>query len=110
MEVRHAYLNWLDERGSTDLRSTLFAVEAKVNAKKTGRRWPEVMREVERFWKLEQRVLRSIFGSAAEAGQRSYILSTRSTNMSTTAIPHNSFTFSPTKSIYSDRSPGPTPH
>jgi len=52
--ARHAYLYWLDERQSADPRTPPFAAEARAIARKTGRRWPDVMKEIEHVWKLEQ--------------------------------------------------------
>ncbi|KAF2628275.1 hypothetical protein BU25DRAFT_43011 [Macroventuria anomochaeta] len=54
VSARHAYLYWLDERRSADPRSPPYAAEAKAIARKTGRRYPDVMREIEGVWKLEQ--------------------------------------------------------
>jgi hypothetical protein len=55
VSARHAYLYWLDERQTADPKTPPFATEAKALARKLGRRWPDVMREVEGFWRLEQR-------------------------------------------------------
>lgn len=52
--ARHAYLYWLDERQCADPRCAPYAAEAKAIARKTGRRWPDVMREIEQVWTLEQ--------------------------------------------------------
>jgi hypothetical protein len=54
VSVRHPYLYWLDERQSADPRTPPFATEARAIARKTGRRWPDVMKEIEHVWKLEQ--------------------------------------------------------
>lgn len=54
VSARHAYLYWLDERRTADPRHGPYAAEAKAIARKTGRRWMDVMREVERVWELEQ--------------------------------------------------------
>lgn len=54
LSVRHAYLYWLDERCTADPRAPPFAAEARAIARKTGRRWPDVMNEIERVWGLEQ--------------------------------------------------------
>lgn len=54
VSARHAYLYWLDERQSADPRAPPFAAEARAIARKTGRRWPDVMKEIEAVWKLEQ--------------------------------------------------------
>ncbi|KAJ4324614.1 hypothetical protein N0V94_001184 [Neodidymelliopsis sp. IMI 364377] len=54
VSARHAYLYWLDERQTADPKTPPFATEAKALARKLGRRWPDVMREVEGFWRLEQ--------------------------------------------------------
>lgn len=51
---RHAYLYWLDERGTVDPKAAPFAAEARAIARKTGRRWPNVMRKIDGVWKLEQ--------------------------------------------------------
>ncbi|KAF1922749.1 uncharacterized protein M421DRAFT_77223 [Didymella exigua CBS 183.55] len=51
---RHAYLEWLDERGNADPRAPPFAAEARAIARKTGRRWPDVMSEIESVWRLER--------------------------------------------------------
>ncbi|KAF3044890.1 hypothetical protein E8E11_008944 [Didymella keratinophila] len=52
--ARHAYLYWLDERQSADPRTPPFAAEARAIARTTGRRWPDVMKEIEHVWNLEQ--------------------------------------------------------
>lgn len=54
VSARHAYLYWLNERQSADPRTPPFAAEARAIARKTGRRWPDVMKEIEHVWKLEQ--------------------------------------------------------
>ncbi|KAJ4374527.1 hypothetical protein N0V86_007396 [Didymella sp. IMI 355093] len=51
---RHAYLYWLDERWTADPRGAPFAAEARAIARKTGRRWPDVMNEIEHVWELER--------------------------------------------------------
>lgn len=54
VSARHAFLYWLDERQSADPRTRPFAAEARAIARKTGRRWPDVMGEMEHVWGLEQ--------------------------------------------------------
>ncbi|KAF9691026.1 hypothetical protein EKO04_011170 [Ascochyta lentis] len=54
LSARHAYLYWLDERRTADPKHRPYAAEAKAIARKIGRRWPDVMREIEGVWKLEQ--------------------------------------------------------
>ncbi|KAF3008536.1 hypothetical protein E8E13_006451 [Curvularia kusanoi] len=53
VSARHAYLVWLDERGSADPKAAPYAAEAKAIARLTERRWPDVMREIEGVWRLE---------------------------------------------------------
>jgi hypothetical protein len=55
MSARQAYLYWLDKRKSADPRGTPYAAEARVIARKTGRRCMDVRKEIERPWDLEQR-------------------------------------------------------
>ncbi|KAF1360942.1 hypothetical protein EJ07DRAFT_177052 [Lizonia empirigonia] len=52
--ARHAYLYWLDERRTADPIYGPYAAESKAIARKTRRRWPDVLREIEAVWKLEQ--------------------------------------------------------
>lgn len=52
--ARHPYLYWLDERRSADPTAAPYAAEAKAIAKKTRRRWPDVMLEIEEIWEYEQ--------------------------------------------------------
>lgn len=54
VSARHAFLYWLDERQTADPRAPPFAAEARAIARKTGRRWPDVMNEIEHVRKLEQ--------------------------------------------------------
>jgi len=54
VSARHAYLYWLDERRTADPKHAPYATEAKAIARKTGRRWPDVMREIEVVWRPEQ--------------------------------------------------------
>lgn len=56
VSARHAYLYWLDERKTADPKTAPYATEAKAIARNTGRRWPDVMNEIEKVWKLEQGV------------------------------------------------------
>ncbi|KAF2830288.1 hypothetical protein CC86DRAFT_271037, partial [Ophiobolus disseminans] len=52
--ARHAYLYWLDSRGSADPKCGPWAQEARRIAGKLGRRAPDVWREIEGYWSLEQ--------------------------------------------------------
>lgn len=54
VSARHAYLYWLDERQTADPRTPPFAAEARAIARQTGRRWPDVMDEIEHVRRLEQ--------------------------------------------------------
>ncbi|KAF3040748.1 hypothetical protein E8E12_008826 [Didymella heteroderae] len=54
VSARHAYLYWLDERQTADPEAPPFAAEARAIARKTGRRWPDVMSEIEHVWRMEQ--------------------------------------------------------
>lgn len=53
VSARHAYLYWLDERKTANPDHGPYAAEAKVLARKLGRRWPDIMKEIERVWRLE---------------------------------------------------------
>lgn len=52
--ARHAYLHWLDYRGTADPRYTPFAMEAKNIALQLGRRAMDVWKEIDGYWQLEQ--------------------------------------------------------
>jgi hypothetical protein len=52
--ARHAYLYWLDSRGSADPKGPPMATESRMLAKKTGRRAFDIMNEIERYWHMEQ--------------------------------------------------------
>jgi hypothetical protein len=52
--ARHAFLYWLDSRKSADPKGPPTATEARMLARKVGRRALDVMNEIERYWKLEQ--------------------------------------------------------
>ena len=54
VSARHAYLYWLEARGSADPRGAPTAAEAREIARRTGRRAWDVMREIERFWVMDQ--------------------------------------------------------
>ncbi|KAL5113673.1 hypothetical protein ACEQ8H_008460 [Pleosporales sp. CAS-2024a] len=51
---RHAYLHWLDHRATADPRTPPFAQEARLIASKLGRRAPDVWKEIDSYWQLEQ--------------------------------------------------------
>lgn len=53
VSARHPYLYWLDERRSADPTVEPYAAEAKAIARKTRRRWPDVMMELEEIWDFE---------------------------------------------------------
>jgi hypothetical protein len=52
--ARHAYLYWLDYRGTTDPKYAPFAMEARHIAVQLGRRAMDVWKEVDGYWQLEQ--------------------------------------------------------
>ncbi|KAF1937386.1 hypothetical protein EJ02DRAFT_458771 [Clathrospora elynae] len=52
--ARHSYLYWLDSRHSADPKGPPTVAEARILASQLGRRSMDVMREIERVWKLEQ--------------------------------------------------------
>jgi hypothetical protein len=52
--ARHAFLHWLDSRRSADPKGPPTAAEARMLARKIGRRGLDVMSEIMRYWKLEQ--------------------------------------------------------
>jgi hypothetical protein len=54
LSARHAYLHWLDYRGSADPARPPYAQEARVLATRLGRRAPHVWKEVDEYWQLEQ--------------------------------------------------------
>jgi hypothetical protein len=53
VSARHPYLYWLDERRSADPTVPPYAAEAKAIARKTRRRYPDVMFEIEEIWDFE---------------------------------------------------------
>lgn len=53
VSARHPFLYWLDERRNADPTTPPYAAEAKAIAKKTRRRWPDVMFEIEEIWDFE---------------------------------------------------------
>lgn len=50
---RHAYLYWLDRRGSADPKSKPVTMEARIIAAQTGRRAKDVWDEISEYWILE---------------------------------------------------------
>jgi len=54
VSARHAYLHWLDYRGTADPKYGPFAVEAKHIAVQLGRRAMDVWKEIDGYWQLEQ--------------------------------------------------------
>ncbi|KAF2029541.1 hypothetical protein EK21DRAFT_67392 [Setomelanomma holmii] len=54
VSARHAYLYWLDYRGSADPIGIPYMQEAKAIAAQLGRRALDVWLEIDGFWKLEQ--------------------------------------------------------
>jgi hypothetical protein len=52
--ARHAFLYWLDSRNAADPKGQPTAAEARMLARKIGRRGLDVMNEIERYWNLEQ--------------------------------------------------------
>jgi hypothetical protein len=52
--ARHAYLHWLDYRGLADPKGLPYAQEVRRIAVQLGRRAPDVWKEIDGFWKLEQ--------------------------------------------------------
>jgi hypothetical protein len=52
--ARHAFLYWLDSRKAADPKGLPTAAEARMLAKKIGRKGLDVMGEVMQYWKLEQ--------------------------------------------------------
>lgn len=54
ISARHAYLYWLDYRRSANPRVPPYISEARTLAHQLGRRAPDVWKEIENAWNLEQ--------------------------------------------------------
>ncbi|EAT78277.2 hypothetical protein SNOG_14406 [Parastagonospora nodorum SN15] len=65
--ARHAYLHWLDYRGTADPKYAPFAMEARYIAVQLGRRAMDVWKEVDGYWQLEQ-------GSGGSAYRRNRLM------------------------------------
>jgi hypothetical protein len=59
--ARHAFLHWLDYRGSSDPKCPPFVQEVRRIAVQSGRRAPDVWREIDGYWELEQGSGGSVF-------------------------------------------------
>jgi hypothetical protein len=53
VSARHAYLYWLDLRGSADPKGAPYVQQARDIATQLGRRAPHVWKEIESYWELE---------------------------------------------------------
>jgi hypothetical protein len=53
VSARHAYLYWLDLRGSADPKGAPYVQQARDIATQVGRRAPHIWKEIESYWELE---------------------------------------------------------